>query len=134
MSQGLFTVTPNKAETKCDVSYHNQDEAWTVDFDYIKIKKGWVSVTVTYLDHIFGSGVRTKRTYPAHVFRELVRRSINRQKFVDYLIDYHIVTNTILSEKYPATWFARMYPNDIHEIIRRAIIFDIGTKKICNHL
>lgn len=131
MSRGVFTVTPDKRKTTCTVEYHNMEEAWTVDFDYKEIKSGWVDITATHFDHVFQSGTRTKRKYPSHIFRELVKRSINRQNFIDYLIEYHIVTNTILSDKYPSTWLAKMYPNDIYEIIRRAIIFDIGTKKIC---
>jgi hypothetical protein len=131
MSQGLFTVNPNRLETMCTVEYHNKTEKWTVEFDYRKIKAGWVHIKATHLDCIFRSGTRTKRKYPAHIFRELLKLSIHREKFVEYLIDYHIVTNKTLSEKYPTTWVSRMYPNEIYEIIRRALIFDLGTKKVC---
>lgn len=131
MSKGLFTVIPNKMETICVVEYHNNEEAWSVEFDYQEVRSGWVQITATHLDHTFSSGTRTKRSFPVHVFKEMLKRSINHQQFTDYLMDYHITTNKILGDRYPSTWLTRMYPNGIHDIIRRALIFDLGTKKIC---
>lgn len=131
MSQGLFTVNFDKVKKMCTVDYSNKYEALSVEFEYGKMKTGFIIITAIYLDRIFKSSARVKKKYNISFFRELVLKSTNQHNFVEALTVYHMLTNKDLTDKYCSTWFQKMYPNGIEEIIRRAILYDLGTKKFC---
>jgi hypothetical protein len=99
------------------VDYSNKYEALSVEFEYGKMKTGFIIITATYLDRVFKSSARVKKKYNISFFRELVLKSANQHSFVEALTVYHMLTNKDLTEKITLDFFKMLKRRNIKKII-----------------